>query len=410
MTAFLGALRSIRVLGLDIGTSAVKLVELRGRRRRKPVLATYAHARLPVNMTDLRRQGTAERMAVIVREMMKRAQVRAKEVVVTLPSLSVFNTVITLPVMSPRELPKAVELAAQNYVPVPLKDVTLGWSLIGTTARSLAREVRVLRWWQRRKKKQREEKEVAEITAQKAERSVETSNAGEEQKKTRGKDQAQDQTSSSRHVEIFLTAAPRELVNQYTRLVNMLNLRLVALEVESFPLVRALLKDKRLPTLVVDIGDRATNLSIVEGGYLRLNQSIDVGGDAVTHSLIARLGWTPDKAEEEKKKFGISPTAPPAVREAMQAAVNSLITRARQFQTLYERNRKISIARVILIGGGSLLPGLREYWQRTVNVPTEIGNPFVRVQAPAELQERLRILGPSYAVAVGLALREFAEV
>lgn len=364
-------------LGLDIGTSSVKLVELVREGRSGVRLSTYAVANGTIPLGEGSDGDAIARIAMLLRAMAERAQVTSENVVAALPSLSVFSSVITLPNMSGRDLDQAVTLAAKNYVPSPLKDVVLGWTTI--------------------------EDAIPAASGSKA-----TPPSGSPQP-TLPPAPTSPPVKERKHLDIFLTAAPKDLVQRYSSVIERLNYRLVALEVESFPLSRSLLGKDMDPALLVDIGDRATSFSIVDRGYLRLNQSVDIGGATLTLAVTQRTGLSAEAADQKKRSSGLLGGTADAVSEAMRPVVRDLIERARNLRRLYEQKSLRSLRRVVLIGGGANLPALPAVWTEMTGLPTVVGNPWSSIIVPAQLQDRLRTLGPSFAVAVGLALREFEQ-
>lgn len=366
-------------IGLDIGTASVKFVVLQ-REGRAARLATYAVANNTLPLTDGKDGDAVARMATILRTMFGRAGVTATDVIAALPSLSVFSSVVTLPEMNARDLDQAVIFAAKNYVPSPLKDVVLGWTVIEDPTTAPATEPAPLPM----------EKGATSPAA--------TAPVPESGISAKRKSQ-----------EIFLTAAPKDLVQRYSAVVERLNLRLVALEVESFPLSRSLLGESTDPILLVDMGDRATSFSVVDRGYLRLNQSVDVGGYALTAAIMQKTGLPYEQAEQRKRAAGMTATGTEGITEVMQPVLRDLVERAQNLRRLFEQKSQHSLRRVVLIGGGANLRGLEAFWQQATGLPAEVGNPWKGIRVPTQLTDRLRLLGPSFAVAVGLALREFEE-
>ncbi|TSC72836.1 MAG: type IV pilus assembly protein PilM [Parcubacteria group bacterium Gr01-1014_38] len=392
-------------IGVDFGTSSVKVVELvRGRSGFR--LVTYAVTRQPNLLLDNNAPDSVPRAAVLLRAMFQRAHVSHGEVAAALPVLSVFSTVLELPQMPERELSSAVTFMAKNYVPSPLTEVVLGWLTIGPPE-DLNRSAPA------------ESAPVGEGQGSSSFARLGTG-AAAAPRPVAGAPLSPTRSLEIRKIqEVFLTAAPRELVGRYTALFERLNLRLAALEVESFPLARSLIRGDRRPILLVDLGDRTTSFSIVERGYLRLNQAIDVGGEAITNAIAKKLSLPIDQAEQRKRAEGLSSSAEAgaagtsdigsSIAAILRPLVMEIITRAEVVRRLYERKSHRALAAVQLIGGGARLPQLAAFWTSVTGVPCEVGNPWRGISVPAPLTEHLRRLGPSFSVAVGLALRPFEE-
>jgi type IV pilus assembly protein PilM len=361
-------------IGLDIGTSSIKIVELVRNGKEGISLSTYASAKSSLSLAQSDNGDSVAKVATIAHEMLRRSGASATSTVVALPSLSVFSAVISLPEMNERDLEKAVVLAAKNYVPTPLKDVVLGWTVMKESAAGLKNTTTV-----------ESENEKDKSAENKARRQLAHGN-----------------------FEIFLTAASKDLVQNYSSVVEHLNLNLVALETESFPLSRSLLGSLKEPALLVDIGDLATNFSIVDNGYLRINQGSDIGGDTITKAIVAKLGISEDEAEKRKCKLGlIQDVSNDSLASAAKTVVKDIVERSTNLRRIFERKSNRSVAKTILIGGGANLNGLAEYWSEVSGIPAEVGNPWKGIKVPHVLTNKLLTIGPSFAVAVGLALREF---
>ena len=308
--------------------------------------------------------------------------------------------------MPERELASAVTFMAKNYVPSPLTEVVLGWLPIGPPE-DLNRSVLL-------------ESTPAGGGAGFPSPPPQGTGAAAAPRSVGGGPLPHTSSLETRKMqEVFLTAAPRDLVGRYTALFERVNLQLAALEVESFPLARSLLRGDHRPVLLVDLGDRTTSFSIVERGYLRLNQAIDVGGEAMTTAIGKKLSLPPDQAEQPKCTEGLSGSAEAGtgggsdigspVAAILRPLVMEIIMRAEWVRRLYERKQGRALAAVQLIGGGAWLPQLATFWTSVTGVPCEVGNPWRGISAPASLTDHLRRLGPSFAVAVGLAARPFVE-
>lgn len=392
--------RADSYLGLDIGTSSIKLVELRRKDKDHVALQTYAMAGgMAENPLVAAKDADAvAHMVTVIREMIRRSGAGAKDVVAALPSLSVFSSILALPEMRGRELEQAVVHAAQSYVPSPLKDVVLGWSVIAERRPEPGSESLPER---------QDAGPSAAPAPPPAALSAKLYGAATSSVRVGMTEPA---ASRQKMQDVFLTAAPKDLVQRYSSVVERLDMRLLALEIESFPLSRSLLAHDQQPVFLVDIGDRATNFTIVDREYLRLNQGIDIGGASVTSIIIQQLGVSFQEAEKKKRAENFL-SGGPAQNSALGAAVRNImrdiVERSQNLRRLYEQKSRRPIQRVILIGGGANLRGLPAFWQEITGLPAEVGNPWKGILVPDNLTDRLRVLGPSFAVAVGLALREF---
>lgn len=316
-------------LGLDIGTSNIKLVELVNRRRRIE-LATYAQASLP-NL--LIHPNGDEQTAIIktantVASMLDAAHTSADTVIAALPSSIVFSTVVTLPPLPEKEINQAVHFAARDVVPADLTDMVLGWSRVG---------------------------EAPHMDTDKT--PVPEANSP---------DKPPTPALGESNIPIFVTAAPKNIVERYLKVMSLLKLEVKALEVETFPLVRALFDNPLAASgLIIDIGDQVTTFHIINAGIPRASRTID---------------------------YGVS-------------AVQPLIDHVKSFLNTYTAHSQSSPAKVYVVGGGANLTDVDDAIAEALGRPVTLGDPWRGLSFPQGLEPRLQALGPAFAVAVGLALR-----
>lgn len=349
-------------LGIDIGSSSLKLVELVNRRRRLEVV-TYAQANLPNLLVT---PGTDENAAVnrvadTIAAMIDKSGTSTDTVIAALPSSIVFSTVLTLPPLSDQEIDKAVRFAARDVVPADLDEMVLGWSRVGETPHM--------------------------DTDQSADLSTEASPAGNP-------------------IPIFVTAAPKDIVSRYLKVMNILRLRVQALEVETFPLIRSLFENPAAAEgLIADIGDITTTFHIIAQGTPRLSHTIEFGGRSITNQIASVLHLSPEAAEAQKITHGAGKTGEPNFQEAVVQATQPLLDQAGQLLSLYVSQSGRAIRRSLLIGGGANLKGLTAMWENSLGHKAVVGNPWRGLAYPQALEAQLQMLGPTYAVAVGLAER-----
>lgn len=354
-------------VGIDIGTSSLKLVELVNRRRRIE-LATYAQASAPNILADLSvsEDEAVEKTKALLSKMMEKAGVASDTIIAALPVSAVFSTVIQMPQLPEAEMEKAVRFAARDVVPADLDEMVLGWSRVG---------------------------EQPHMTTDAA-----------ETKHDRAKGAA---IQRSGPTPVFLTAAPQWAINRYVAVAKALQMKLIALEVETFPLVRSLLHDPTSSGFIIDIGDLSTTFHVIDAGTPRVSHSFEFGGYHISEAIAKALSISQEEAEQKKAELGMTAEAPEAQRSATEMAVRKQVDKAMQLLKLYEEQQERSIKKAVLIGGGANLKGLKEFWASATGLQTQIGNPWRGLSYPEHLDARLQILGPTFGVAVGLALRGF---
>ena len=351
-------------LGIDIGTSSIKIVELsrRGERRKlenygeiaasvlyqKP-FRTFGKSTLLLSSQDVSRA---------IEAVMEEAKIKTRRAVFSIPDFSSFFTSFELPPMTKAELPQAVRYEASRYVPLPLAEVTLDWQVI---------EGRV-----------------------------------SDQKKTK--------------LKILLVAVPNEVINQYRKIAEISRLELLALEAEVFGFLRSLIgrhppaTPEKKVVLLVDIGAQSTTCSIIEKRTLKMSYSFDMSGNELTKVISKGLGVDYKTAENLKEKYGImsapSQEAPaPEVREILLPLVDVILKEIEKISQNFYQTEGKEIQKIILAGASAFLPGLKEYFQNYFKKEIEIANPFSNLFYPPILEKTLKEMGSSYAIAVGVALR-----
>lgn len=338
-------------LGIDVGSSALRIVEISGWADRRR-LKNYGELRVRTMYDKPFR--TFEKNALLlstsdiakaIRGILEEIGSKERKAIFSLSDFSSFFTTFELPLMKEKELADAVRFEARRHVPLPLSEVVLDWQLIG--------------------------------------------NKSKESKAHR----------------ILLVAVPKEIITHYEEIARFSQLQLVGLEAEVFGNIRAYLKDEASPVVLIDIGAQTTTVSIVQQNTLRLSHTIDTGGNSFTERIAKALSVDYKKAEEEKMNKGIHIVSGD-VRILVPIA-DLILSEIRKIIDAFGRQESGEIKKIVLSGGSAFLPGLREYVERQIEKKTEITAPFSNILYPPILEEHLLEMGPSYAVAVGSALRGF---
>lgn len=333
------------ILGIDIGTSSVKLVEMVAEQG-KPRLLTYAYAEVEDGAQTVSGVLPADKMGEVIKELVAQAGAQGTKVVASLPSAQVFHAVVSVPTpKQPEELRALVEAQVTKLLPTPLSEVALDAVAIGELAR-------------------------------------------------------EGQTSFTR---VLTTAVPKTMIAQYENIFSTTGLQLISLETEVAALSRALIGPEQGVVMVVDMGGERTTVSVCEDSVPILVRGIKSGGLAVTQAFSRALNVPSLDAENMKRDLAVAANGalPPALLEAVKSIVHEL----RYTKQLYTDQRSLPVQKILLSGGGSLLPGLAAYLSNELNVNTYVADPWARVAAPQEARGLLEAVGARLAVAVGLAMR-----
>lgn len=375
-------------VGIDIGTATMKVVELIDRRKRLE-LTTYAEANIPNLLINPPGNGEdATRVtANALKRLLESSHATTDSVVAALPSSIVFSTVLTLPDLPEEELDKAVHFAARDLVPANLEDMVLGWSRLGEPPHMDA--------------------------AVPAPQALPAGQAGPSPNTLPAAAVASRQgalpAGQAGTIPVFVTAAPKTIVERYSQVIQLLKLELHAIELETFPLARSLLAQPTDSALIIDLGDKASTFHVIDRGTPRISASLDVGGYHLTAAIEKALNLSTSEADQQKITLGLQETAPQPLRQAISSALQPLLQHAKRLLETYTESSGRQITKTILIGGGANLPNLSAAWAEFLGTTVTVGNPWRGLTFPVELESRLTELGPRYAVAVGLALRGFSK-
>ncbi|MFH1098789.1 MAG: type IV pilus assembly protein PilM [Candidatus Uhrbacteria bacterium] len=350
---------------MDIGMGGVKVVEFRSDRRRAR-LSTYGVADIVVSANaDVHGAGAniadPERTAALLRDVCSRAKVETTRAVASLPIADVFSSVITLPMLPEKDLPAAVSWEAKKLVPLPIEEMVIDWKVLPPSVEPMG---------------------------------------------------ASSPSANEKTRRVLLTGAPKTVVERYVDVFRRAGLNLVSLETEAFALIRSLVGDDLSAVLILDIGAARTSLIVVDHGTPVFNRSIDVGGRHFTEAIARATGCAWERAEEVKLDLVTLPTAnaataalPRLTGEILAPVVQEVRYGLNLYHSQDPHGGRV-VEKIILAGGTALLPSLSEYLARTLELRVFVGDPWARVIYPIDLRPALDAIGPRFAVAVGLAMRE----
>jgi len=337
-------------LGIDVGSSALRIVEIGGWADRRSV-KNYGEIRIRTMYEEPFRTfeknslllSTAD-IAKAIRGIMEELGMKEKKAVFSISDFSSFFTILELPPMKEQELGDAIRFEARRHVPLPLSEVVLDWQIFERT------------------------------------------------------------TKQEPH-RILLVAVPREVVNYYEEIARFAKLKLIALEAEVFGNIRSYLKEEKFPVMLLDVGSHTTTVSVVHKGYLRVSHTIDTGGNSFTERIARGLSIDYKEAQDRKITEGMDIVAGNV--RILLPVVDVILGEMRKALDIFERQKVGEVHKIVLSGGSARLPGLKEYIEKEFRIRTEIIDPFRHLLYPPLLEEEIKKMGPSYAVAVGMALRGF---
>src|SRR3989344_3647310 len=364
----LGQSQEGSILGIDIGASSAKIVQLRTSKG-AAILETYGEIALgPYGQQAIGKavKVTPEKIAEALVDVMREANVTGRSGGLSIPFSSSLVSVLDLPHTEPDQLKRMIPIEARKYIPIPVSEVTLDWFVIP-----------------------REEGEQSAF------------------------DRVEKQTPlQAKGQEVLLVAIHNETLKSYQTISTNAGLKINFYEIEIFSAIRSSVGHGIAPILVVDLGAATTKIYIVERGVVRSSHLLSLGGQHMTENLARSLEWEFEKAERVKRERGLvdstaySPDENDKIKTALLSTLSRVFSEVNRVLLSYGQRYNKNVSRVVLAGGGASLPGLKEVAHENLSTEMSIADPFSNTEAPAFLEEGLRDIGPSFAVAVGVALRK----
>ena len=346
-------------LGVDIGTSSIKIVEI-SQSANKSKLKNYGFISADIlsknSFWTFKKNNilfSTEDVVKGIKAILQEADIKTRRAIFSVPDFSTFFTNFELPPIKKEELASTVQYKARQYIPLPLKEVTLNWQVI----------------------------------------------------KGKFLDQKGYDPNKQEKLKILLVAVSNEVINQYKEIAILSELELISLEAEVFSLIRALVNEnEKDPIALIEIGSKSTTCSIVEQGKMENSYSIDISSDEFNKIIVEKFNIDYLEAEKLKKEYGLLKKEN-GISHLLFPLVDIILVEVQKaFNNFYQKEKK-EIKKIILAGGAVLLPGLREYFENRLKKEIIISQPFSKLDYPLVLEQTLKEIGPSYSIAIGAALR-----
>jgi len=334
--------------GLDIGTTGIRLVELRGTGPTKS-LVKYAYVPVDSKVIQSDSKTDQQKVAQAIANLVAEARLSTRNVAVGLPSSRVFTTVADMERLPEADLGKALMYQADSLIPTPPAESKIDWAMIG--------------------------------------------------------DSPKDKTQ----VEVLLSSVPNNFIEQRLDMIESIGLNVIAFEPDGMALARSVVPaGTATPQLVIDMGNLTTDLVITMGDAPRLTRSIPTGTEAVVRAAQQNLGVDDKQAQQFVYKFGVSKDKLEGqVYQAIVSTVDLLVSEIDKsikfFQTRYPESK---LERITVTGGASTIPEFPLYIANKFGISVEIGNAWRNVAFAADRQNELLAVSNQFCVAVGLAERD----
>lgn len=334
--------------GLDIGSTAIRLVELHGSGAQKSLMR-YAYVPIDNKLAMSDAKADQQRLGQAINELVTQSRIVTRNVAVGLPSLKVFTTVADMDKVPTGELGKAIHYQADSLIPTPIDESKIDWALLG------------------------------------------------------------DSPKEANKLEILLSSIPNTFVEQRLDMLESIGLNVIAFEPDNLALVRALVPpDVLTPVVVIDVGRQSTDIVITMNGAPRLTRAIPTGSEAIVKSAAQNLNIDDKQAEQFVFKFGLSRDklegqVYQAIIGTIDLITNEIDKSVKFFQGRYAQNK---LDRVIVTGSASVIPELPLYIANKFGLNVEIGNAWRNVAYSSDRQNELAALSNQFGVAAGLAERQ----
>jgi len=346
------------LVGLDLGSSAIKLVELSSRAKKHEEvyeLTALGYEPLPHQAIV---EGTIMDSTTVsdsIKKLFAELKIRNNNVATSISGSAVSIKKIVLPLMSPEELEESIQWEAKHHISLPIEDVNLDYFIVNTSPEQ-------------------------------------------------GK------------MEIILTAARKDRINLYTTAIIQAGRNVSLMDIDGLALQNAFEANYEMyrdrVVILINIGASVTNINIVAGGTPLLVRDVSLGGNYFTDLIQKEFSLTFEKAESLKRGNSVDGISPAVIQPLIQIGFNDLrreIAQTIDFLKLSYTDKRIE--RIILSGGSAKLPGFQSFLGKEFDCPVELFNPFRNIHFNEKLYDRdfLMEMAPVFGIAVGLALRKIGD-
>jgi type IV pilus assembly protein PilM len=339
-----------RVMGIDIGSSSIKVVEIEDKDG-VLTLTTYGELQLGPYMDQEIGQSVLldykkEQQALV--DVIRESAVKSSQAVFAMPLASSFVTTISFKAEEKEDLSSRVRVEARKYIPVPIGEVTLDWAEIG------------------------------------------------------GEKKGEDKERS-----VLVAAIQNDALNRFRVLMQFANLKEPPTEIECFSAIRGVYKPEEENVALIDIGAVSTKLYIARGGILERMHRVRAGGAIATKRIAEMLETDFATAELKKREVRKEDERFAEVKRSHHSCYDRALQEFRQVIREYERVEGVVINNVYLTGGGSLFPSTEQLVEEILEKKVNHVNAFNKVAYPAFMEDMMKELAPTFHVALGAALRAF---
>lgn len=309
------------IVGIDLGLGSIKIVAL-NKVQDSLVLQSIGEVKTP--QIDWIKAEANKKMidevAVALKSLLKDLKITNRQAVTALPENEIVSRLVSLPPLKENEIKEALKFEAETFVPYPLDQVSIDYEII-------------------------EEDEAGRLT-------------------------------------VFAIAARNDLIENYVKIFKSAGVELLAIESPAVSMRRIVgqMGVASEATMLVDIGEKYSDIISFKKGSIYFARSMPVGGESLTRAISVNLGLDMASAEEYKKAYGIKEMELEGkIKNAIMPVFSSMAEEIRRAIALYTENNSKTIELLILSGGGAKMPGLAEELTKLLGIEVQVIQPFLKI-------------------------------
>lgn len=329
---------------LDIGTSGIRVIQLKEIHKNEWALSKYAA--MPVDSKLIFSENTNDKkqLAEAILKTIADANITTRNVAVGVPAAKVFSTVITVDKLPDKELANEIEYRAESFIPMPITEVKLDWSILGPSA------------------------------------------------------------ADSNKVDVLIISVPDKYLDAQTEFLESLKLNVVAFEPDAVALTRAILPaDINTNHIIMDCGENYTDMVLALAGKPYLMRLVPIGMNNYMQAIAQHFHFSPEEAKQYLLKYGVTAETEPIISGVFDGFIAEL---QKGIDYVRKQNVQMTIESILVGGCAAIIPNFAQYMMNRLNAQVKYATPWQNVVIPEEEQPKIAEISAHMAVAVGLAERE----
>ncbi len=337
--------QSVTQIGLDIGTTGVRMVELEFSKNETKLLCNASQT-ISTNVSESQTVEDHQELIATIKKLITDSGATSRSAVISLPLSKTTSTLLKTSKKSDEELKPLVKKQVEHFTSMPINQLAYDW-----------------------------------ITT--------------------------DDSMPDNQIEILTVACPISLAQKYTGLASKAGLKVIAVEPGGISIARNLASVTKLGKVIVHLGAYSTDIVIVYKNTPRIMRSIPVGGETIVNELTNEATIELGQARQLIASFGLSPgKLEGQLQRIIKASIDKIIDEVKNTKLVFlNRYKDAVIEQIVVSGGSSQIPGLPSYIANQISLPVEIGNSWVGISYDVARQDKLLQESASYCVAAGLAQR-----